>query len=244
MLIYVHSQAGIGKPQNEDAVLAGSKLLRQSAVVKAVASGFIAVADGVGGHADGAFASSFVLGKLLGLRFNATELSAAALRTALTDINHELIAASNDNPQRANTATTLTALCLNAGGNYLIHIADTRAWLKQGRYLKQLTTDNTLKAELEARGLTDEAAHTGKNVITACFGGGNRNLLNKLSITPLTVTGRILLTSDGIHDYVATDVLEDIMERESDPAVMCRQMAEHAVAAGSLDDISAVITDI
>lgn len=244
MLVYAATQPGIGKNQNEDGILLGDVFVREPLKIEVPPQGFMAVADGVGGLAGGAMASEYILKELRPYRFWGTGLSADSIREMLVNANNDLIKTSAKIPHLAAMGTTLTAVYLDHRCNYLIHVGDTRAYIKQGRYLKQLTDDHTMYNELKKQGRNGEAVSVGRNVITACFGGGNPELLRKLEVTPLETKGLFVLTSDGVHDYVEIDILESIMLKGANPAIMCRAMLDAAVAAGSRDDLSVVMLGI
>ena len=87
-----------------------------------------------------------------------------------------------------------------------------------------------------------------RNEITACFGGGNPALINSLvfeeSNEALSNAKRIVLTSDGVHEYVSIDEMEDILNDENvSPLQACEEIINLAKASGSTDDKSIVIID-
>lgn len=111
----------------------------------------------------------------------------------------------------------------------------------QGRYLKQLTCDHTVSNWLKAMGRTEEANRCNKNEIRNCFGGGKPELLNKLSVKRLQEFQTIVLTSDGIHDFIDIDEIESIIALPCPEIEKCDHIIDSAVAAGSGDDLSIVI---
>ena len=52
------------------------------------------------------------------------------------------------------------------------------------------------------------------------------------------------MTSDGIHDYISIDLMEDIIAENGITALACEAMISAARDAGSKDDISIVIGEI
>ena len=66
-------------------------------------------------------------------------------------------------------------------------------------------------------------------------------LLSKLVVSELAPFSLLLLTSDGVHDYVDIDTLEDILNGEGDYLVKCETMIAAAVSNGSEDDLTVVI---
>lgn len=116
--------------------------------------------------------------------------------------------------------------------------------LQSKKYLKQLTTDDTTLNYLLATGQlsSEDAKSFGRgNEITACFGGGSSALFKvKVSnIEPLVAP--IMITSDGIHDYLSVDEMEDIIERNGLTKASCIELIKAARNNGSVDDTSVVL---
>ena len=237
-MIYVYTHAGKRHVNSEDTVLVGNEILTGvSGVFPMPEKGFVCVADGVGGNRGGAQASQFVLGSLANHDID----EATNLKELLTGINNALLDASARNPGLYGMATTLTGMLLSADNTTLFHVGNTRAYIKQGRYLKQITQDHTTYNWLLSCGRVEAAESCRKNEITNCFGGNDRALLSKLYITEINPFSLALLTSDGIHDHVDPDLMENIIFGEGDYMAKCRSLADEAVLAGSDDDISVVI---
>ena len=53
-----------------------------------------------------------------------------------------------------------------------------------------------------------------------------------------------MMTSDGIHDYISIDLMEDIIAENGITVLACEAMISAARDAGSNDDISIVIGEI
>lgn len=237
MNVIAVTQKGLNKTENEDRIIVGKTIVAGGTLFSEIESGIIAVADGVGGHNAGAIASHFVSNKLSHLK----EISVELLRT----INEELIAISESTEGQKGMATTLSGICYAEGKPQLFSVGNTRVYLLQSRkYLKQLTTDDTTLNYLLATGqLTSEDADSfkRKNEITACFGGGSADLFKvKINyIEPLVAP--VMITSDGIHDYVSVDQMEDIIEEHGLNEKTCFEMIQAARNNGSLDDASIII---
>ena len=237
-MIYVSTHAGKRHSISEDAVLVGSEVLTETSETLPVPEcGFICVADGVGGNRGGAQASQYVLGELSKHQKTA-DVDLAGL---LKEINESLIAAAATDGTATDMATTLTGLYIKDGQFKLVHIGNTRAYIKQGKYLKQITSDHTTYNWLLSSGQAEAAQNCNKSEITNCFGGNNPALLSKLLISECQQFTLALLTSDGVHEYVDLDSLEEIITGEGLLSDKCEEIARRAVAAGSEDDISVVV---
>ena len=53
-----------------------------------------------------------------------------------------------------------------------------------------------------------------------------------------------MMTSDGIHDYISIDLMEDIISENGVTVSACQAMITAARDAGSKDDISIVMGEI
>ncbi len=237
MNVIAITQKGLNKTENEDRIIIGKTIVANGTLFSNITDGIIAVADGVGGQNAGAVASHFVANSICSM----SEITVDQLK----EINNELIKASEDNEGQKSMATTLSGVCIGDSKTQLFSIGNTRVYLLQSRkYLKQLTTDDTTLNYLLATGqLSSEDAKSfeRKNEITACFGGGSSDLfkVKVRHIEPLTAP--IMITSDGIHDYLSVDQMEDIIEEHGLCEDSCIELIKAARNNGSVDDASVVL---
>ena len=236
-MIYAASCIGEGKKECEDSILVGSRLLSDTCQVLPVPSeGFICVADGVGGNKGGKAASSFVLGAV-----STATPEFDGLAASIGTINVGLIEQSKKSPQLSGMATTLTGICKKDEAFVLVHIGNSRAYVLQGRYLKQITPDHTTYSWLKSMGRLAEAEACNRSEIVSCLGGGDIQLAHKLYIQAVSSFGTMLLTTDGIHDYVSIDALEAILSTNDGGAEKCSAIIQAAKHADSPDDLSVVL---
>ena len=243
MKVYVMTQKGSAKHENEDRVLVDNQIVSEGYREVTLDSGIIAIADGVGGNNAGAIASSFVCENLKNIVLSD--------KNVLVDINSQLIMKSTENAKYSGMATTLSGVCIGDNMTSSFHVGNTRIYIFQGSYIKQITEDHTSVNWLIKTGRIspkDAETYDRRNEITACFGGGNPALINSLVFEEnnetLSNSKRIVLTSDGIHEYISIDELEDILNNESfEPLNACSEIINVAKANGSNDDKSIVIID-
>lgn len=237
-MIYVSTHAGKRHSISEDSVLVGETVVSDVSMVFSMPdNGFVCVADGVGGNLGGAQASSFVLGALAKWK----ALPKEDLKAFLVKTNNDLIAFASEDNASSDMATTLTGILVSNEEFRLIHIGNTRAYVKQGKYLKQITSDHTTYNWLMSSGRNEAAECCNKNEITNCFGGKNPALLSKLYISECQPFSLAVLTSDGVHEYVDLDTLEEIIAEEGSFVDKCEAIISKALDAGSEDDLSVVI---
>lgn len=230
--------------ENEDRILINTNVISDGFFeTESNGQTVICVADGVGGNNAGAVASAFVCENLK----NAVSIN----KNSLVDINTQLLEKSVENEIYKGMATTLSGICFDDTVANIFHIGNTRIYVFQGSYIKQITEDHTSVNWLVKTGkLSKKEAETydRRNEITACFGGGNPNLINSLVFAEnneaLLNTKKIVLTSDGVHEYVSIDELEDVLNNtELEPSNMCNEILNIATSKGSTDDKSIIIID-
>ena len=243
MRIYAMTEKG-EHSENEDRILINGNIISDGFFeTESTEKTTICVADGVGGNNAGAIASSFVCENLK----NAPCID----KSGLEGINTQLIEKSVESTNLKGMATTLSGICIDDTNANIFHIGNTRIYVFQGSYIKQITEDHTSVNWLVKTGkLSKKEAETydRRNEITACFGGGNPALINSLVFEErneaLSNTKRIVLTSDGVHEYVSIDELEDVLNNDSlEPKSMCNEILSIAKAKGSTDDKSIIIID-
>ena len=69
-------------------------------------------------------------------------------------------------------------------------------------------------------------------------------MLGKLVVSELKMFSLLLLTSDGVHEYVDVDSLEAIVNGEDSYSDKCNQILLAAESAGSDDDMTVVIISL
>lgn len=241
MKIYAMTEKG-EHSENEDRILINENIISDGFFeVECTEKTTICVADGVGGNNAGAVASSFVCENLKNMPYiNKSELEG---------INSQLLEKSTENPNLKGMATTLSGICIDDVTADIFHVGNTRIYVFQGNYIKQITEDHTSVNWLVKTGkLSKKEAETydRRNEITACFGGGNPTLISSLVFKEndetLLNAKRIILTSDGVHEYVSIDELEDVLNNENlEPLSMCSEILKIAKEKGSTDDKSIII---
>lgn len=242
MKINVSVIKGINKNKCEDSVLINSEVVTEQ--VKCIETdNFICafVADGVGGTAGGREASRFVLKKLSEAMGKMD--SETALRELIVHINENLIALG----KAAGTprmATTLTGFVKFENQYFLIHIGNTRLNVLQGKYLKQITEDQTTYQWLKNTGNYEAAENCNKSEIRSCLGGGMIDYSKGIVIKQIFNTGLpqfLLLTSDGIHDYADIDTIEEVLSAGLTDRKIMEELVDTALENGSDDDKSIVL---
>lgn len=202
----------------------------------------VGVADGVGGNAGGRIASRYVTQQISQADF--LSMAQQDIHAFVADINKDLIAHAALISDKSEMATTLSCVVAAKDGYYLIHAGNTRLYVMQGSYLKQLTTDHTTYNWLMECGQYEAAETCRKSEINCCFGGGSERYANRIVIERVFVDyfpDTLILTSDGIHDFVSIDCMEDALSSGNSDSEAAQSIADTARKNGSKDDTTVII---
>ncbi len=244
MKITVGVKIGEGKIECDDTALVGDSIINNAFYsVEVTPPILVCAADGVGGNAGGKEASLFITKELSAVNFYNKSKDEIVL--SIKDINSRLIKYAKDNPGLLNMATTMTAIWIDEeNSSYLIHVGNTRAYELRGTYLKQLTTDHTMYQWLKNHGQDEAAEGSNKNEIIACFGGGKEELIDSLMVEEVFTNGlpkSLIITSDGIHDNVSIDDIEECLKDSTDDETVIHTLMELAKNSGTKDDMTVMI---
>lgn len=242
MRVCLNVEIGYAKSECEDTALCNQRIINnQIACMDDTALQCIAVADGVGGNAGGQLASRYVAHRLSQKDF--THMSEREIRLFVNDLNTELINHAATFPEKADMATTLTCVVATKDGYYLIHAGNTRLYVMQGSYLKQLTTDHTTYQWHMECGRHEAAEQCNRSEINCCLGGGNLRYANRLVVEKVfdEYPNALVLTSDGVHEFVDLAFIEDALSNSGSDYEASKQIIDEAHRNGSEDDKTIII---
>jgi len=214
----------------------------------------LAVADGMGGHAAGEMASTLALS--LALRFSQqgsrwfvsigepeAKMITARLEAIVQSVDQAIVNQASDSPSQSGMGTTLTVLVAVGDCGFVCHVGDSRAYLLRQGHLARITRDHTVAQELVDAGLLapeQMAAHRGSHVLTQAMGRGD--LVVEMHTFGIQDGDRLLLTTDGLTDPLQDSEIEQILGA-GDCRAACDRLVERSLAAGSRDNVTAVIAD-
>ncbi len=213
----------------------------------------LVVADGVGGGSGGAVAARVAVdevGRRIAAAFatgdDAREDAGLAGAVAAADAAVRRAAAAD--PALAGMATTCTAAVLTRDGRVVVaHVGDSRAHVLRSGVLTRLTTDHTLVAALVASGdltTAQAAASPMRSVLLRALGGSADPGPADLLAIRAEPGDRLLLCSDGLSGVVPDDTLRRVLAAERRPAAAASRLVMAALAAGTRDDVTAVVADV
>lgn len=206
-----------------------------------------AVADGMGGHAGGEYASRLAVETLYNFYKNGdgtpTPDIESTLRTCVEEANAKIYSQAQNSPILRGMGTTLTIAVLREKKLKVGQIGDSRAYLLRNGTIKQLTHDHSLVAEQIRMGLITEeeaAYHPAKNIITRAL-GTKESVESDFYEVDLEIDDRILLCSDGLHGVVEDEDINRLILATSSSPEACIRLVEEANQRGGPDNITIVL---
>lgn len=207
-----------------------------------------AVADGMGGHNAGEIASSLAL-EILKSVFGDPDPGSAdmdildGLKTAVSEANSAVFAASARKEAYFGMGTTMTAAYFNNKAVYIAHVGDSRAYLMKSGELTQLTHDHTLVNEMIIRGELDEElarVHPLRHVITRALGTFSSVAVD-LEKTSVENGDLVLLCSDGLSSKLDAEKIAAIIRKNKEIDKAADELVSEALAAGGEDNITVIL---
>jgi len=219
--------------------------LNEDAVLERPELGVWAVADGMGGHAAGDFASAAVVEALAAIH-NTPSLGSlvAEVRQRLQAVNGALSAEARQRGQEV-IGTTVVALVLCGRHGVTLWAGDSRAYRYRQGELSQLTHDHSQVQEFVNQGLlTREQAerHPSSNIITRAIGVAGAVELDSLMLE-LQAGDRLLLCSDGLYRELDAAAIAACLSL-ADCQAASDGLIEGALRGGARDNVSVVVVEV
>jgi PPM family protein phosphatase len=262
------TDCGKVRPDNQDQFLIAAlaralwiqqSSLQQSAVQYADAQGqMLVVADGMGGHAGGAQASSIALGAIEDFLLNTLKWLFALgepeeagpidaleeLKGALRRADAQICEEAAHHPELRGMGTTVTMAYSHGSDLFIAHVGDSRCYLLREGALHQLTRDHTLVQEMVESGIipAEVAAHHDlRHVITNVVGGPAPGIKAEVHKIHLEAGDVVLLCTDGLTDMLSDEQIAAVLMSEHSPRAACAALVRRANEGGGRDNVTAVV---
>jgi protein phosphatase len=223
------TETGKVRRHNEDAILLRDDI------------GLWVVADGLGGHADGDYASALIVERLGALARTGSVFDfVETIEDALQQVNSDLRALA---VQRRVDLIGSTVVVLVHDRDFMLcgWVGDSRAYCFEQGQLRQVTRDHVHgeTAEPGHAGLTAPPP-AGAGVLTRAIGAQEHLFLDWV-VTSCRPQMQFLLCSDGINKELSDDEIRWECDRQASPSGLLAQLFERALSKAARDNISAVI---
>jgi serine/threonine protein phosphatase PrpC len=225
------SDKGLVREENEDACLVAPHV------------GLWAVADGMGGHEDGRFASETTIAEL-------SKITAASTAMELRQRCEDAIVSANglvrdrSVKRGAIVGSTLAALLIFDEHYACIWSGDSRIYRIRGTAVDALTRDHTEVEELLAQGVvTAEEAQRWprRNVITRAIGVADVPA-PEITSGGIAAGDTFLLCSDGLTTHVSDQEMATAAAADgATPQQICDTLLRTTLSRGATDNVTIVV---
>lgn len=203
------------------------------------------VADGMGGHKAGDFASRFAVENLVKELTQSKEVGPEAMiKTAISTVNKKLYTTAKGDVRLQGTGTTLVVATVIENTLYFANVGDSRLYLLNDG-IKQLSKDHSFVQEMVRLGgiKADEAKyHPDKNIITRAIGAKEKVEIDFFEYR-LKKGDMILMCTDGLSNLVDDEDMHRIVKSARDVVEAVELLIERANGNGGRDNIGIVIAD-
>jgi len=199
-----------------------------------------AVADGMGGHMHGRFASDTAVRNLNGAYLSgAFEDDVAEIQRAIMSANRQVFDRARN--EGATIGTTVAALYASGMRASCLWVGDSRVYRFRAGQIEQITRDHTqVRHLLETKQITEEQAenHPMGHVLTRAVGvdPSVRIDVRNMEIAPEDI---FLICSDGLTACVNEGEIRDNIA-EYGPVRACSRLVEICLERGAPDNVSIV----
>ena len=239
MRIYSATDVGQKRKMNQDYVFASADPVGNL-------PNLFVVADGMGGHNAGDYASSHAVGTVVDeIRQDADFNPIKVIRHAIESANTEIITQAQNDENLRGMGTTMVVATIVGHYAYVANVGDSRLYLVNQQIL-QVTKDHSLVQEMVRMGeINAEQArnHPDKNIITRALGAERTVDIDffDLKLEPGNV---ILMCSDGLSNMVEdSQIREIISDTETNLEEKGKILISEANRNGGKDNIAVVLIE-
>lgn len=176
------------------------------------------VADGMGGHKAGDFASRFCVDMVTQhIKESSRKTPIGIIEDAIQNANQELLLKSKEQEELDGMGTTFVAATFVDNIMYVANVGDSRLYVINDE-VKQITKDHSLVEEMVGTGeLPRQEArfHPNKNIITRAV-GSNQYVSPDYFEVSIGEKDTILMCSDGLSNMIDDSEIRDIVNRNWD----------------------------
>lgn len=238
MKSYAITDKGIKRRTNQDYVFATDEAVGNL-------PNLYIVADGMGGHKAGDFASKYTVGAFIdAVRNSEEENPISIIDEAVKIANTTLIEKASENVEMKGMGTTLLVATIIEDSIYIANVGDSRLYLIDDD-IHQITRDHSLVEEMVNMGELDKKSartHEKKNIITRAVGADLELIADYFEIE-YSEGDIILMCSDGLSNMIEDEDIRDIIIQGNPDKLeeTAQKLIDTANNNGGKDNIAVVL---
>jgi len=222
------------------------------------------VADGMGGHAAGEVASKMAVDGV-SASWSSAPIQAqardyigngdidrrkkllASLRDGVLSAHQQIVAKGEADESTKGMGTTLTGFLIAGGEALFAHAGDSRAYLIRDRIPVLLSEDHTISSRLRAagidRGIDGPEPERWKGILTNALGMADDTRVITF-VVPLYCGDRVVLCSDGVHDYLSEVEVGHAVIGAASPSIAAQRLVDTALERGGADNATCIVVKV
>lgn len=204
------------------------------------------VADGMGGHKAGDYASKVTVETMVEEVARSLETEpAAVLEHAIQTANALIHRRSEESEDLEGMGTTVVAATCKEDVLYVANVGDSRLYILDRSGIRQITRDHSLVEEMvRMGGIAREEArnHPDKNIITRAVGVDDTVKADFFTVK-LKKGDTILMCTDGLTNMLEDEEIRMILEESRDMVEKAEELVKAANEKGGRDNISVILID-
>lgn len=204
------------------------------------------VADGMGGHNAGDYASKLAVTTMVEKIIESQESEPAGiLGQAIDRANAAVWESAAANPELEGMGTTVVAAACYGDTLHVANVGDSRLYVIDGHEIRQITKDHSWVEEMVRRGgIGREEArnHPDKNIITRAVGTEDTVKADFFSVQ-LKEGDLILMCTDGLTNMLEDEEIRMILNGARDIVEKAEELVRRANENGGRDNISVILIE-
>ena len=201
------------------------------------------VADGMGGHKAGEYASRYTIERIVAsVSRNPGDEPVAILRAAISKANELLIMEAREDESKHGMGTTVVAATIIGNKMIVANVGDSRLYVV-GKSIRQITRDHSLVEEMVRLGgmdATQAKEHPDKNIITRAIGATDSVEPDFFEVE-LEQNDSVLMCSDGLTNMVDDNEIGHIIHSRPTVEAQVGTLIDTANQNGGRDNITVII---
>ena len=203
------------------------------------------VADGMGGHNAGDYASKYTTKIIVTEIGKSTETNPIKIiRSAIEEANKEILLKSQEIEELKGMGTTVVAATIIDGYLYVANVGDSRLYVID-KEIHQITRDHSLVEEMIRLGEIDRESartHPDKNIITRAIGVVEEVKVDFFDLK-LKPGDSILMCSDGLTNMIEDEEIRMVLNGQRDVVEKTEELIKTANRNGGKDNIAVIIIE-
>lgn len=205
------------------------------------------VADGMGGHKAGDYASKLCVERMVqAIEQSEHKTPVSMFEEAVDAANEAVYTEAQEHEAYEGMGTTLVACTMQEDTLYVANIGDSRLYLLRDDEIMQITDDHSLVEEMVKQGnITESEArvHPQKNIITRAV-GIDESVQADFFEVDVRQNDIIVLCSDGLSNMVEDEDIEYIVKHSKSLQDAGDSLVARANENGGSDNITVVLAKV